>query len=60
MILSIYVFFISIVYAGKTKPKSFFSNSYGYKKYESLGLCFLISIIYAEGLKPKVYFWNII
>ena len=61
MNLSIYVFFIPVVYAEKTKPKGFsFPINMVIKKYESFDLYFFISIVYAEKTKPKVYFWNII
>lgn len=53
-------FFISIIYAGKTKPKGFFLPIHMVvKKYESFDLCFF-TVVYVEGTNSKVYFWNII
>ena len=50
-------FFISIIYAEKTKPKGFSLPIHMViKKYESFDLCFFISIVYAGKTKPKVSF----
>ena len=60
MNLSIYVFFISIVYAEKTKPKVFFPIHMVIKNMNLSIYVFFISIVYVKRTKPKVFFWNII
>ena len=53
-------FFISIVYAEKTKPKVFFPIHMVIKNMNLSIYIFLFLLFMRKVIKPKVYFWNII